>query len=110
MCGIAGIFGFNGKPIKNLEPKIKKMTSMLRHRGPDQEGVFVSKDNLCAIGNTRLSITDPSYKLKLPLESKKNFILTFNGEIYNYNILRDYLKEKGCKFRTRASDYEFCRN
>ena len=53
MCGIVGIFGFNGKPINNLNSRIKKMTAMLRHRGPDQEGIFVSKDNLCAIGNTR---------------------------------------------------------
>jgi len=103
MCGIVGIFGFNGKPINNLNSRIKKMTAMLRHRGPDQEGIFVSKDNLCAIGNTRLSITDPNCKLKLPLLSNnKNFILTFNGEIYNYNLLRKSLSYKGCKFKTKT--------
>ena len=70
------------------------MTSLLRHRGPDQEGVFVSRDNLCAIGNTRLSIVDPNCKIKLPIKSQNGMhIITFNGEIYNHNILRKSLKE-----------------
>ena len=64
MCGIVGIFSFKGKPLKNLEKKISQMTSMLKHRGPDQQGTFVSNDNLCAIGNTRLSITDPNRKIQ----------------------------------------------
>ena len=76
---------------------------MLRHRGPDQEGVFISKDNLCALGNTRLSITDPKSKKPLPLKSKnKNFVLTYNGEIFNYKSLKIYLKHKGCNFNTET--------
>ena len=95
MCGICGIFSFRKKPIKNLKKKISEMTLMLRHRGPDQEGVFISNDNLCAIGNTRLAIVDPSCKEKLPMKSgNKIQIITFNGEIYNHDHLRKYLKKK----------------
>ena len=103
MCGIAGIFSFNGRPLKNLKSRIYKMTKMLRHRGPDQEGIFISNDNLCAIGNTRLAITDPNYKMKLPLISRnKNNILTYNGEIFNYEYLRKYLISKGVAFKTKT--------
>lgn len=103
MCGICGIFSFRKKPIKNLKKKISEMTLMLRHRGPDQEGVFISNDNLCAIGNTRLAIVDPSCKEKLPMKSgNKIQIITFNGEIYNHDHLRKYLKEKGCNFISKT--------
>ena len=103
MCGVVGIFSFKGKPVKNLKSIILKMNSMLRHRGPDQEGVFISKDNLCALGNTRLSITDPECKIPLPLKSKnKNFVLTYNGEIFNYKSLKRNLKHKGCNFNTET--------
>ena len=103
MCGIAGIFSFNGHPLKNLKSRIYKMTKMLRHRGPDQEGIFISNDNLCAIGNTRLAITDPKYKMELPLISRnKNNILTYNGEIFNYEYLRKYLISKGIPFKTKT--------
>ena len=70
MCGISGILSLNGKPINNLENKIKLMTSLLYHRGPDQEGIFISEDSRCAIGNTRLSIVDIKSKLRQPLKSK----------------------------------------
>ena len=103
MCGVVGIFSFKGEPVKNLKSIILKMNSMLRHRGPDQEGVFISKDNLCALGNTRLSITDPKCKIPLPLKSKnKNFVLTYNGEIFNYKSLKRNLKHKGCNFNTET--------
>ena len=103
MCGVVGIFSFGAIPIKNARSIIYKMTSMLRHRGPDQEGIFVSKDNLCALGNTRLSITDPECKTNLPLISNnKNFVLTYNGEIYNYRNLKKYLTNKGCRFKSRT--------
>ena len=103
MCGICGIFSFKNKPIKNLKKKISQMTSLLRHRGPDQEGVFISDDNLCALGNTRLAIVDPNCRISLPIKSSDNRnIITFNGEIYNHNSLRKFLKEKGCDFRTKT--------
>ena len=103
MCGIVGIFSFKGKPLKNLEKKISQMTLMLKHRGPDQQGTFVSNDNLCAIGNTRLSITDPNRKIQLPLRSNnKRFLLTYNGEIYNYKYLKKSLQSKKVSFKTNT--------
>lgn len=103
MCGICGIFSFKNKPIKDLKKKISEMTSLLRHRGPDQEGVFISDDNLCALGNTRLAVVDPNCRISLPIKSYDNKnIITFNGEIYNHNSLRKFLKEKRCGFRTKT--------
>ena len=103
MCGIVGIFSFRGKPLKNLKTRISKMTTMLKHRGPDQQGIFVSEDNLCAIGNTRLSIVDPNCKQKLPLRSNNmRFLLAFNGEIFNYKYLKKYLQNKGVNFKTNT--------
>lgn len=95
MCGIAGIFSINGQKIKNLKYRIKKMTQMLDHRGPDQNGIFVSNDNLCALGNTRLSIVNPNAKFQIPLISNnKNFAMTYNGEIFNYSDLQKQLESK----------------
>ena len=103
MCGICGIFSFKNTPIKNLKKKISEMTSLLRHRGPDQEGVYVSHDNLCAIGNTRLAIVDPDCKEKLPMKSQNKMnIISFNGEIYNHDYLRRFLKKKGCNFKSKT--------
>ena len=45
MCGISGILSLDGKPIKNLKNKIHLMTKLLHHRGPDQEGMFISAKN-----------------------------------------------------------------
>lgn len=101
MCGVTGIFSLSGRPIQNAEDRISRMTSMLVHRGPDSHGVYVSNDKLIALGNTRLAIVDPLNKIKGPLETKDGkFILSFNGEIYNYLDLRKMLQCKGIAFRT----------
>ena len=47
MCGISGIISLNGKLINNLEEKIKLMTNLLHHRGPDQQGFFINDNKLC---------------------------------------------------------------
>ena len=61
------------------------MTTLLRHRGPDGEGVFLSPDGKVALGNTRLAITDPEISLELPFRSSDSKLVpTFNGGIYDY--------------------------
>ena len=92
MCGIAG---FNWP-----DPKlIKQMTDSLAHRGPDGEGQFV--DNKVSLGHRRLSILDLTEKGSQPMKYK-NFLLVFNGEIFNFQTIRTELTKKGHRFRSQS--------
>ena len=96
MCGIAGIIDFNDSlNVENLYLMMEK----IKHRGPDDEGVFV--DNNVALGHVRLSILDLSEAGHQPMFSNdKRLSIIFNGEIYNFIELKEELKEKGHKFNT----------
>ena len=101
MCGVAGIFVFNQKPISDVKSKIWRMTKMLSHRGPDNQDVYISADKTLALGNTRLSIVHPTCNLKQPLERPdRGAVLSFNGEIYNYAELKKELEARNIKFRS----------
>jgi len=103
MCGLAGIFSLSGKPIENAASRILAMTNRLKHRGPDAQGTLVSDDGLLALGNTRLAITDPSAPIQLPLYSQDgSSAISFNGEIYNYEEIREQMKGKDLSFRHRT--------
>lgn len=79
------------------------MNGMLRHRGPDGEGIYLSADGCLALGNTRLAIVDPASPLPQPIVSQDGgHVLSFNGEIYNHSELRQELQNKGARFRTRT--------
>ena len=113
MCGISGILSLNGKPIKDLKNRIQIMTKLLHHRGPDQEGMFISQKQTFGLSNNRLSIVSPKEIIELPFTKNKNEFLSFNGEIYNFISLRDELKKKGIDFITSTDTevlYEFLRN
>lgn len=92
MCGIVGFISSKGEKGKI----IKKMTDKLIHRGPDEEGFYI--DENIALGHRRLSIIDLDNG-KQPI-SNKNFVVIFNGEIYNYMELKAELIEKNHKFET----------
>src|SRR5207237_10925073 len=78
----------------------------IRRRGPDAEGVAWSGDRRCALGHRRLSILDLSERASQPMSSEDGRItVVFNGEIYNYPILRAELEADGARFRT-TSDTE----
>ena len=90
MCGIAGIVGLKDKEIANQ--KILLMTESLKHRGPDATGVFVSDE--IALGHLRLSIIDLSESANQPFFDVSNrFVITYNGEIYNFQEVRQLLPE-----------------
>ncbi len=98
MCGIAGYIDKSGKyrPEKKL---VKKMTDVMIHRGPDAEGQWI--DEHIALGHRRLSIIDLDAKSNQPLISHDGkYVITFNGEIYNYIELKRELERKGCVFST----------
>lgn len=95
MCGIVGVFNLDSSPF--TLSGIKVMASAITHRGPDGEGYYV-KDNL-AFGHKRLSILDTSDKGLQPMTSKDgNWVVIFNGAIYNFLELKQELKSKGHYF------------
>ncbi len=100
MCGIAGYVDKTNKYRADRE-LIKKMTDKLIHRGPDAEGQWV--DEQVALGHRRLAIIDLDPKSNQPMISYDGrYILTFNGEIYNYIELKRELSEKGAVFKTNS--------
>ncbi len=106
MCGIAGIINFNN--LKPEELQLRKMMSQIKHRGPDDEGVYIDKN--IGLGFVRLSIIDMSYSGHQPKESLDGrYVVIFNGEIYNYIEIREQLAKEGVKFQT-ATDTEVLLN
>lgn len=99
MCGIAGILNFNGEPVSPVV--IKKMTDAIAHRGPDGEGCWI--ENNVGLGHRRLAIIDLSPAGDQPMISVDHrFILSYNGEIYNFRELRIELEAKGYWFRSHT--------
>ena len=102
MCGIVGIIN---KRDQNLDVKLSNMVATLRHRGPDSEGIWISTDKKVGLGHSRLSIIDVKYGQQPMLDVTNTLIIVFNGEIYNYLELKDFLFSKGHVF-TNNTDTE----
>ena len=99
MCGIVGIFNLNGEPVSPV--LLRKMTDAIKHRGPDSEGFYV--DSFIGLGHRRLSIIDLSRTGHQPMITEdKQFAITYNGEIYNFQDLKVELENLGHKFRSRT--------
>lgn len=97
MCGFAGVVNFNGAPVERNA--LDRMGSSLFHRGPDDSGIHV--DGPVGLAFRRLSILDLSPAGHQPMVSGNgNFVMVFNGEIYNYIELRRELESHGCRFRS----------
>ena len=102
MCGIAGIIKLNTND-GSLEAKIEKMQTALKHRGPDDAGIYISTDKQAALAHTRLSILDLSSAGHQPMStSDGRYSITFNGEIYNFQELRENLISQGEKFHSQT--------
>ena len=97
MCGIVGIVDRAQRTIPT--ERIARLTETLKHRGPDDSGVFV--EGSVALGHTRLSILDLSHAGHQPMQ-KAGVTLVYNGEIYNFATLRQELVSKGATFRSRS--------
>ncbi len=92
MCGIAG---FCNAP-KNWENEINKMNERMLHRGPDAGGIWHDEDGNVVLGHRRLSIVDLSEAGSQPFMSASGrFVMAYNGEIYNYRILKQKLLDDG---------------
>jgi asparagine synthase (glutamine-hydrolysing) len=102
MCGIAGfVLPQPALARGDIEARLWAMIGTLRHRGPDDEGVWT--DGLAALAHARLAIIDLSQAGHQPIASADGQVwLTYNGEIYNFAALRDELTGAGYVFRSRT--------
>ncbi|HSJ69442.1 MAG TPA: asparagine synthase (glutamine-hydrolyzing) [Anditalea sp.] len=102
MCGIVGVFNLNGQPFSRNQ--LRKMSDSLSHRGPDGEGFYI-KENI-ALAHKRLAILDTSPRGLQPMTSKEgNWVIIFNGCIYNFMELKQELRSMGHSF-VSATDTE----
>lgn len=99
MCGIAGVLNIDGAPVSSTV--LKKMTDAIAHRGPDGEGQWVN--GAIGLGHRRLAILDLSPAGHQPMMSvNKRYILTYNGEVYNFKELRIELESIGYQFHSNT--------
>jgi asparagine synthase (glutamine-hydrolysing) len=99
MCGICGQFNFvRNEPVES--ETIRRMTGTILHRGPDDEGYFISGP--VGLGFRRLSIIDLAGGHQPMSDAEETVWIIFNGEIYNFKELRAELKKQGHRFRTNS--------
>ena len=100
MCGICGIFDVEGRGGSH-EPLVRRMASTIAHRGPEDEGFYISPH--CVLGHRRLKIIDLSPLGRQPMTNEDGTVwVSFNGEIYNYSDLRAGLVRRGHQFRSQT--------
>lgn len=99
MCGITGLIHLDNAPISPAT--LQRMTDVIAHRGPDGEGHWIEGN--VGLGHRRLSIIDLSPAGHQPMTSADyRFLLSYNGEVYNFRELRSELEAKGYKFRSKT--------
>jgi len=99
MCGVAGLINLNGDAVSPVI--LKKMTDAIAHRGPDGEGHWIEGN--VGLGHRRLAIIDLSPAGHQPMISADHrWVLSYNGEIYNYRELRTELEAEGFWFRSQT--------
>ncbi|HEV2300067.1 MAG TPA: asparagine synthase (glutamine-hydrolyzing), partial [Stellaceae bacterium] len=101
MCGIGGFLGARPMPAAESEARLSAMVAALRHRGPDDEGIWT--DGRAGLAHARLSIIDLSPLAHQPMASADGTVwIAYNGEIYNFAEIRRDLEAAGYAFRSRS--------
>ena len=99
MCGISGIFNRDGQPVSPV--LLRAMTEAIAHRGPDGEGTFA--EGMIGLGHRRLAIIDLTPAGRQPMVTRDGrYVITYNGEVYNFQELRLDLEAKGYQFHSRT--------
>lgn len=99
MCGIVGVLS-NAVVERAM---VERMRDKLAHRGPDHAGLWQSADGRICLGHRRLAIIDLDVRSNQPMCSHDGrFVVTFNGEIYNYRAVRRELEGEGVLFLTKS--------
>jgi len=100
MCGIAGYISFQRSPEALF---VAELVRQIHHRGPDDYGVWSSPDRECVLGHARLSIIDLSPLGHQPMvDPESGNCIVFNGEIYNFHLLRRECELSGYRFRSHT--------
>lgn len=103
MCGIAASFSYDARAVNVDRNSFRRTCDRMECRGPDAQATWISADERIALGHRRLSIIDLSERGAQPMRSVDGrYVITFNGEIYNYRALRAELEETGCHFRSHS--------
>ncbi|MBK8391121.1 MAG: asparagine synthase (glutamine-hydrolyzing) [Saprospiraceae bacterium] len=102
MCGIAGKYDLKAEVSVN---DLEKMSSALKHRGPDGEGFWINETKNLGLAHRRLAVIDVGPEGNQPMHFLDRYVITYNGEIYNYIDIRNQLLALGYVFRT-SSDTE----
>ena len=105
MCGIAGILTHTDPFTEgntSLKRRTNNMTDAIRHRGPDAEGIWINSPGHISLGHRRLSIIDLSDAGNQPMHYLNRYSIVHNGEIYNYQELRNKLEKKNHQFKSQS--------
>ena len=100
MCGIAGIYNFNSQEKPVPENMLKNMLTTIRHRGPDETGMYLAKH--IGMGSVRLSIIDLAGGQQPISIRNDRYWIVYNGELFNYIELKEDLVKLGCHFKTNT--------
>lgn len=99
MCGLAGVFNLHRQQFSLDEAHLNRMKEVIAHRGPDQGTTWSSEEHGLWLAFTRLKIQDLSEAGRQPMmDAEQSVIICFNGEIYNYQLIREELLKKGYHF------------
>jgi len=104
MCAIYGVIG------KVNHKLIKQISDIQIYRGPDQQNIIESDDKLTILGNNRLSVIDKEKGVQPMRSDDGRFTIVFNGCIYNFFEIKNYLKEKKIKFKTNSDTEVFLKS
>mgnify|MGYP000852734767 CR=1 FL=1 len=102
MCGLTGIYSTNDK-VKVEEKTLVSMRDTLVHRGPDDQGLYISPERKIGFGFRRLAIIDLTSAGNQPMSNEDGSVwLVFNGEIYNYTAIKNALIKRGHSFKSKT--------
>lgn len=101
MCGIAGIYSYRDDADSVSEQELSTIRDAMVPRGPDDQGLWLSDHRRAGLAHRRLAIIDPGPAGHQPMQ-RDSLVITFNGEIYNYQELMDELKVLGHRFKTHS--------
>ena len=100
MCGIAGKVCFDKRTVSPRE--LKLMSDKILHRGPDDEGIYINRDRNVGFVNRRLAIIDLSKYGHQPMIYKNRYVITYNGEVYNFQEEKKDLEKLGYQFKSNS--------
>ena len=100
MCGICGVVSLDGRPLEEPDTVLREMTAILTHRGPDQAGEHCEPQ--VRLGVRRLRVQDLATGDQPIYSEDRSIAIVFNGEIFNFRVLREQLQRRGHVLRTNS--------